>query len=62
MKLTCTQKKISRENRRKKDYNLYNVSVVGIDARSKRILVLYVDSDIKFDKWKNWKNGDFPLV
>ena len=54
--------KISTESRKKKDYNLYDVSVVEIDARSKRIKVHYVGWDSKFDEWKNCKDGDFPLV
>jgi len=54
--------KNSRENRKKKDDNLYDVSVVEIDARSKRIKVHYVGWDAKYDEWKNCQGSDFPLV
>ena len=49
-------------HRKQKDENLYDVSVVEIDARSKRIKVHYLGWDAKFDEWKNCKDGDCPLV
>ena len=47
---------------KQKDENLYDVSVVEIDAISKRTKVHYLGWDAKFDEWKNCKDGDFPLV
>ena len=49
-------------HRKQKDENLYDVSVVEIDARSKWIKVHYLGRDAKFEEWKNCKDGDFPLV
>ena len=40
-------------HRKQKDENLYDVSVVEIDARSKWIKVHYLGWAAKFNKWKN---------
>ena len=46
-------------HRKQKDENLYDVSVVEIDARSKWIKVPYLGWDTKFDQWKNCKTAIF---